>query len=181
MADNKPSRQRKEESRATTIIRLAGKDIDGSLSIERALGKVKGIGFSLAHSMSHEIEKELGIEKTTSISSLDDKQIATIDNIIKNPGDHKIPLFMLNKRKHMETGKDSHFVGNDLIFATRQDITRDVGLKTWRGMRHQYGQKVRGQHTRSTGRTGATVGVTKKAAAPATAGAGTEKKEAAKK
>ncbi|MGD0511191.1 MAG: 30S ribosomal protein S13, partial [Candidatus Micrarchaeaceae archaeon] len=34
--------------------------------------------------------------------------------------------------------------------------------KTWRGFRHQYGQKVRGQSTRSTGRTGITVGVTKK-------------------
>ena len=30
-------------------------------------------------------------------------------------------------------------------------------------LQHQYGQKVRGQATRSTGRTGATVGVTKKA------------------
>lgn len=178
MADNKPPR-RKEENRATTILRLAGKDIDGSLSVERALSQIKGIGFTLAHSMSHQIEKELGIERTTPISSLDDKQIAGIDSIIKNPGDHKIPLFMLNKRKNMETGTDMHYVGNDLIFSTRQDITRDVQLKTWRGMRHQYGQKVRGQRTRSTGRTGATVGVTKKAVAPATAG--DAKKEPAKK
>ena len=41
-----------------------------------------------------------------------------------------------------------------------------------RGFRHQYGQKVRGQKTRSTGRTGSTVGVVKKSLQPAKKGAG---------
>lgn len=51
-----------------------------------------------------------------------------------------------------------------MTFAVRQDINRDISIRTWRGYRHQHGQKVRGQHTRSSGRTGATVGVMKKAA-----------------
>ena len=67
----------------------------------------------------------------------------------------------------METGKNIHVVSNDLIFNTRQDVSRDIANGLWRGFRHQYGQKVRGQHTRSTGRTGATVGVTKSKAAAA--------------
>jgi small subunit ribosomal protein S13 len=45
---------------------------------------------------------------------------------------------------------------------TRQDIEDMIKQQTYVGFRHQYGQKVRGQRTRSTGRTGATVGVTKK-------------------
>ncbi len=71
---------------------------------------------------------------------------------------------MVDHRKNFENGKDVHYVGNDLLLVTRQDISRDVTLRTWRGYRHQYGQRVRGQRTRSTGRTGATVGVMKKAA-----------------
>ncbi len=37
-------------------------------------------------------------------------------------------------------------------------------IRCYRGIRHEQGQKVRGQRTRSNGRTGLTVGVTKKAA-----------------
>ena len=48
-----------------------------------------------------------------------------------------------------------HVVGTDLIVQTKQDIDDMVKQQTWVGFRHQYGQKVRGQRTRSTGRTGA--------------------------
>ena len=75
-----------------------------------------------------------------------------------------MPRYMLNKRKNFDTGADVHYVGNDLTFSIRQDVNREVNLRTWKGYRHQYGQKVRGQHTRSTGRTGATMGVVKKSA-----------------
>ena len=90
--------------------------------------------------------------------------MASVEKVIKNPMDYGIPHYMLNSRRNMELGKDMHYVGNDLMFTIRQDINREINNKTWRGHRHQYGQRVRGQHTRSTGRTGATVGVTKKSA-----------------
>ena len=35
-------------------------------------------------------------------------------------------------------------------------------IKTHKGIRHHWGLKVRGQRTKTTGRRGATVGVTKK-------------------
>ena len=89
--------------------------------------------------------------------------------MIKNPAKYGIPNYMLNRNKDMETGNNLHLVSNDLIFATRQDVSRDVALRLWRGFRHQYGQKVRGQRTRSTGRTGETIGVMKKSAQPAAA------------
>ena len=59
----------------------------------------------------------------------------------------------------------------------KQDIEREKELYTWRGFRHIYAKKVRGQHTRTSGRRGITMGVAKKtvmaartaaAAAPAT-------------
>ncbi|MGD0729389.1 MAG: 30S ribosomal protein S13 [Candidatus Micrarchaeaceae archaeon] len=155
-------RGKAQTSGAASIVRLAGKDVDGSLNIERALSKVKGIGLNLAHSLALVIDSKLSIAKTTEIGSLSDEQIAEVEKVIKEPYAFGIPTYLMNHNKDMETGKLVHNVSNDLMFNTRQDITRDVASKTWRGFRHQYGQKVRGQSTRSTGRTGITVGVTKK-------------------
>ncbi|MDE1870899.1 MAG: 30S ribosomal protein S13 [Candidatus Micrarchaeota archaeon] len=163
-------RGKAQVSGASSIVRVAGRDVDGSLNIERALSKVKGIGLNLSHSLTLTIESKLGIQKSTQIGSLSESQIEDIEKIIKEPMENGIPWYLINRNKDAETGKSIHVVSNDLIFNTRQDISRDISNKTWRGFRHQYGQKVRGQHTRSTGRTGATIGVTKKALQPATAG-----------
>jgi small subunit ribosomal protein S13 len=175
MAEEKQEKQVKSRNEvsgsASSIVRLVGKDIDGDLNVERALDQVKGIGSNMAHALSHEIEAKLGIERSKSIGSLTEEQIAGIERIIKEPAGAGIPAYLLNRNKDMDTGKSMYLSGNELIFAVRQDINRDVNARTWRGFRHQYGQRVRGQHTRSTGRTGVTVGVTKKAVKEAQAAA----------
>ncbi|MDE1865690.1 MAG: 30S ribosomal protein S13 [Candidatus Micrarchaeota archaeon] len=163
-AKHEPS---KKPQGPSSIVRVAGKDMDGSLPIARALSKVKGIGHNMAQALSLAADAKLGIPTSTSIGSLSEEQVAQLEALIKDPIPSGIPWYMLNRNKDMETGKNIHIVSNDLIFNTRQDVSRDVSNGTWRGFRHQYGQKVRGQHTRSTGRTGATVGVTKSKAAPA--------------
>jgi small subunit ribosomal protein S13 len=181
-AKHEPS---KKPQGPASIVRVSGKDVDGSLSIPRALAKVKGIGHNMSRAMALVAESKLGITTTTEIGSLSEDQIAQLEGLIKEPLAAGIPWYLLNRNKDMETGKNMHIVSNDLIFNTRQDISRDIANGLWRGFRHQYGQKVRGQHTRSTGRTGATVGVMKSkaaaAAAPATKGgpAKTESKPAA--
>ncbi|MCL5007112.1 MAG: 30S ribosomal protein S13 [Candidatus Marsarchaeota archaeon] len=166
MAENKRNRQseRSEHAHAQSIVRIAGKDVDGALSMGKALFRIKGVGLNLSKVLSLAIEEHLKIPEETQIGSLTDEQMASVEKVIKNPMDYGIPRYMLNSRRNMELGKDMHYVGNDLMFSIRQDINREINNKTWRGHRHQYGQRVRGQHTRSTGRTGATVGVTKKAA-----------------
>ncbi len=167
---------KKAEGKVTTsIVRIAGKDINGSYKIEKALMQIKGIKNSFAHAAALQIEKHLGIMRDTQIGSLDEENIKKIEMLISNPLKYGIPGFLLNRRKDIESGESKHLVGTDLIVATKQDIDRDIRLQTWRGFRHQYGQKVRGQRTRSTGRTGATVGVTKKAAE--TAAKATEQKQ----
>ncbi|MDE1833369.1 MAG: 30S ribosomal protein S13 [Candidatus Micrarchaeota archaeon] len=169
------------QQNVSSIVRVAGKDVNGSLNMQRALSKVKGVGLNMSRALSLVIEEKLAIPRSTEIGTLSEKQMEDVESIIKDPASAGIPDYMLNRNKDMETGKTMHVVSNDLMFATRQDVSRDVTLKVWRGHRHQYGQKVRGQHTRSTGRTGVTVGVTKKAvaaaAAPAAAGAKAPKAE----
>ncbi len=184
--EHKPKTQKKEV--LTSIIRLSGKDVNGSLPIQRAIDQVKGVGAGMAHCLTFAIETKLKIPSSSTLGSLTEQQVESIEALIKNPGQYGIPTYLLNRRKDMETGKDMHLVSNDLLFATRQDVTRDIAMKSWRGHRHQYGQKVRGQRTRSTGRTGATIGVVKKseaakggAVAASAEGATKEKKEAAPK
>ncbi|MGI0100495.1 MAG: 30S ribosomal protein S13 [Candidatus Micrarchaeaceae archaeon] len=160
-------RGKAQTSGASSIIRISGRDVDGSLNIERALSKVKGIGSNMSHALALTIEARLGIQKSTQIGSLSESQMASIEGIIKDPLQNGIPWYLLNRNKDTETGKNIHSVSSDLMFSTRQDVSRDISNKTWRGFRHQYGQRVRGQRTRSTGRTGVTVGVTKKAVAQA--------------
>ncbi len=150
----------------TSIIRISGKDINGELSITRALDQIKGVGSSMAYALSVAIEQKLNIPRNTQMLTLSEQQIESIEDIIKSPADYGIPTYLLNRNKDMETGKNIHVVSNDLIFATRQDINKDVTIQVWRGYRHQYGQKVRGQHTRTKGRTGRTIGVMKKSAVP---------------
>ncbi len=165
----------KDSKEAQSIVRLAGRDINGSMPVKRALSHVKGIGSNLANALSYTIEKELKISGDTKISELSEEQFEKVEEVIKNPAGYGVPLYMLNQRKDFDTGKDIHVIGNDLAFSVRQNVNREVALRSWRGLRHQYGQKVRGQHTRSTGRTGATVGVSKKSAMPQPA-KGKEKK-----
>lgn len=170
------NRNQNQNQNTTSIIRLSGRDISGTLKIEDAIRKIKGIGFSMASALTYAIDKNLKIDPSETLESLNEEQIAKLEDVIKEPEKYGIPAFMLNRRKDMETGKDVHVVGNDLIFANRQDINRGTVLRTLVGYRHQYGHKVRGQHTRSTGRKGVTVGVTRKANKP-----GVAAKPAAKK
>lgn len=176
MADAKESKENKESKEgkpqpekkaspqaALSIVRISGKDVNGALSVERAINMVKGIGSNMSYVLSSIIESKLGIPRNTSIGSLTEAQISSMEQIIKSPSQYGVPGYILNRNKDMETGMTVHNTGNDFLFATRQDVNRDVTMRVWRGFRHQYGQRVRGQHTRSTGRTGATVGVTKKA------------------
>jgi small subunit ribosomal protein S13 len=62
----------------------------------------------------------------------------------------------------MKSGENKHFTGADLDFQLKMDIDYMMKTKSWKGIRHGLGLKVRGQRTRCTGRRGRTVGVTRK-------------------
>lgn len=172
--EEKKEEPKKPARQETSIVRLAGRDISGTKNIPHALMEIKGIGHTLANAMALSISRTHGISTDTEIGTLSEEQMEKIEDVIKDPLRVKIPSYLMNRRKGAEAGADMHLVGTDLIVRVRQDIDNDIRNNTWRGFRHRYGQKVRGQRTRSTGRTGATVGVTKKAiveaAKPAPAG-----------
>src|SRR2546426_2812964 len=49
----------------------------------------------------------------------------------------------------------------EIEFNVRNDSEREKNMNSWKGFRHTYGVKVRGQRTRTTGRKGGAVGVRK--------------------
>jgi len=140
------------------IVRIRETDVDGALKAPYALSKIKGIGINLAHL----IVKKAGINPETRIGFISDEKIEKIEEIIANPDKYNIPEWYLNRRKDLETGKNLLLTGADLTFKVKTDIERMKAMKSWRGYRHAYGLKVRGQRTRTTGRIGKAVGVKKK-------------------
>ena len=58
--------------------------------------------------------------------------------------------------------KTLHLLSADLAFKTKTDIDEAKEIRSWRGYRHAYGLKVRGQRTKTTGRAGKALGVKKK-------------------
>jgi len=167
------------------IVRIAGKDIRGGVPLKRALLRVRGISHSLAIPVANILSAEVGISPETPVGELDDAKIEKLDSILFNLQNYGIPKFMFNRRSDRLEGTDRHVIMNDLIFVVRDDLETEKKLYSWKGYRHSYGQKVRGQRTRNTGRTGMAVGVLRKAvlaqaaAAKAEGGAGAPAKGAA--
>ena len=145
-------------SRFKHIVRLAGVDLDGTLCTAYALSRIKGIGIQLAHA----ILSRVGVEPETRLGFLTDADIEKIESAVRDPRKFGIPEWLLNRRKDLETGEDLHLIGSDLELRVKSDIEYMKSIKSWRGYRHAYGLKVRGQRTRTTGRTGKTVGVRRK-------------------
>jgi len=139
------------------IVRIAGKDIPGTKKIIIGISQVRGIGYNFAKS----ILDILKINSNSNVGFLTESQVEEIEKAMKNPSLVNIPSWFLNRRKDIDSGKDLHLITSDIEFNVRNDIEREKNMNSWRGFRHTYGLKVRGQRTRTTGRKGGAVGVRK--------------------
>lgn len=141
------------------ILRIIDTAVDGTLKAPYALKKIKGISLCIANA----ILKKAGINPDTRAGFLTEADVEKIEEIIKEPTKYGIPNWLLNRRKDLETGKDMHIISADLVLRTKMDIEQMKSIRSWRGYRHAYGLKVRGQRTKTTGRSGKALGVKKKA------------------
>ena len=151
------------------LIRILGNDIPGEKKTLIGLTQIRGIGYMFANSML----QILKINPDSRIGTLSAEQVSSIEKMIQDPKSQNFPTWFLNRQKDVETGDDLHLVTSDIAFNLRNDIDREKGVFSWRGYRHMYGLKVRGQRTRCTGRKGGAVGVAKGGRVlPARGGAG---------
>ncbi|MCD6457807.1 MAG: 30S ribosomal protein S13 [Thermofilum sp. ex4484_82] len=137
------------------IVRLVGVDLPGDKAIVYSLRLIKGIGINMAYAIC----RKIGINPHTKLGSLSEAQLKELDAILREPHKLGFPPWFLNRPKDPRTGKHLHLITSDLIFTVKGDIDFLKEIRCWRGIRHMFGLKVRGQRTRTTGRTGITVGV----------------------
>ena len=140
------------------IVRVLDTDIDGELPLVYGLTAVKGIGYTFSLAVC----RVLGLDPYMKLGYLTDEEVKNIEAVVREPLKYHIPEWYYNRRKDYTTGENIHLTGATLLFHVKEDIEREKKIKSWRGVRHMYGLKVRGQRTRTTGRTGITVGVKRK-------------------
>jgi small subunit ribosomal protein S13 len=139
------------------IVRLHGSNLDGTKLIPYALCELKGVGIRVARTMI----KRLGLDPTQRLGSFNDADIKRLEEMLDNPASHGIPLWMLNRRKDLKTGRDIHLLASDLTLREKEDVDVMRETRSWKGERHARGLKVRGQRTKTTARKGRSVGVSR--------------------
>ena len=149
------------------ILRIAGADVAGTLKAVYAVTKIKGINISLANA----ILKKADVNPDARVGFLTESEVDRIEEIIQDPAKYSLPGWLFNRRKDGETGKDMHITSAELVLKTKNDIDQAKEIRSWRGYRHAYSLKVRGQRTKTTGRAGKALGVKKKTAAAKPGGA----------
>merc|ERR1712212_1159595 len=140
------------------ILRVMNTNIDGRRKIMFAMTSIKGCG----RRFSNIVGKKADVERSKRAGELTEEEVERVVTIMNNPRQYKIPDWFLNRQKDIKDGKFSQVLANGLDNKMREDLERLKKIRAHRGLRHYWGLRVRGQHTKTTGRRGRTVGVSKK-------------------
>jgi len=141
--------------REKVFFRKLRSQVDGNAKIEHGLTQIRGIGMRFAQA----IVRVAKIDVNLRIGAIPEKDLNRIEEIIIDPITNGIPVWMVNRKKDLVTGENLHIIGNRLELSVRRDIDRMKRIRSYKGVRHHRGLKVRGQRTKSTGRHGLVVGV----------------------
>jgi small subunit ribosomal protein S13 len=136
------------------FVRIGQTDLDGTKSVERALTDMNGVGRRAARI----IADRAGVDRRDLLGGLEEDDIDAIVDLVEGYAG-EVPEWLTNHRTDFFDGETTHEVGNDLEMTRRQDVNRMKMIDSYKGVRHKRGQKVRGQRTKSTGRTEGTIGV----------------------
>lgn len=146
-----------KESDIKYFVRIRNTDLDGTKPVQTALTAIPGIGRHTAVTIAELAD----VEMHDLLGKIDDAKVerlrAAVDNYAAS-----VPPWMLNRPKDVYSGEGKHLLSTDMQITREDDVNRMRKIRCYRGIRHETGQKVRGQRTKSTGRTGATVGVKRK-------------------
>ncbi|GJZ17370.1 40S ribosomal protein S18 [Tanacetum coccineum] len=135
------------------ILRVQNTNVDGKQKIMFAMTSIKGIG----RRFSNIVCKKADVDMNKRAGELSNAEIDNLMTIVANPRQFKIPDWFLNRKKDYKDGKYSQVTSNALDMKLRDDLERLKKIRNHRGLRHYWGLRVRGQHTKTTGRRGKTV------------------------
>jgi small subunit ribosomal protein S18e len=95
--------------------------------------------------------ERVNLTRIHSAGELNSDELERIVNIMQNPTQFKIPLWFLNRQKDIVDGKYGQILSNGVDSKLRDDLERLKKIRAHRGLRHVWGTRVRGQHTKTTG------------------------------
>lgn len=156
----KPAQAPKAEKKGEDfryIVRLVNTDLDGNKDLVIALSGIKGVGLRTAEV----IARMAGIPRDVKIGDLPEEKTKELEGLVQEYSE-KAPHWMMNRQHDWSSGADVHLVGIDVELSKRDDVNLMRMIRCYRGVRHETGQKVRGQRTRANGRSGLTLGVMKR-------------------
>jgi len=162
-----------EASEFRHLVRISGRDLDGGKKLIAALSDLKGVGYNFANV----ITERLDLDPRIRLGTLTEEQVKQIEEAVQNSSKSALPTWYYNRRNDPETGEAKQLLGSDLDFIQKNDVEDEKNMKSWKGVRHSLGLKVRGQRTRTTGRKGRTVGVRKATLVAAAKEAAAKKEE----
>jgi len=141
------------------FVRVGTTDLDGTKSVRVALTGIKGVG----RHTSSVLTRMAKVDEHALLGRIDEASVDRLRVAVEEYAS-KIPSWMANRPKDVYTGETKHLLGPDVNLTKDEDVNLMRKIRCYRGIRHETGQKVRGQRTKSTGRTGSTVGVKRKSA-----------------
>ncbi len=159
------------------ILRVSGTDIDGTKKLVYGLTRIRGVGPSYAAAIVRASE----LRPEMRMGELAESDVQKLEDVMRDPVKYGLQSRLFNRRKGLESGQDSHFIGPDLALSQKGDIDFMKDIRSWKGIRHSLGLKVRGQCTRTTGRKGRAVGVKKKVVLEAARAAAAEREREERK
>jgi len=130
------------------ILRIVNTNVDGGRRVMYAMTAIKGVG----RRFSSLVLKKAQIDQTRRAGELSPDEIENIVAVISNPKQYKIPDWFLNRQRDFADGKTTQVISNNVDSRLRDDIERLKRVRVHRGYRHYWGVRVRGQHTKTTGR-----------------------------
>ncbi len=140
------------------ILRVAGTNVDGTKKLVYGLSHIRGVGSNYAVAVVRAAE----LKPDSRLGDLSESEVQKLEDVMRDPAKYGLPSRLYNRRKGIDSGRDVHLIGADLTLGIKGDVDFMVGIRSWKGVRHSLGLKVRGQRTRTTGRKGRAVGVAKK-------------------
>ena len=159
-----------DSCRAQHILRLLNTNVDGKRKVMYALTEIKGVGRRYSNLVCKKADVDLNkrcVARTCvppnpsththmtcafhSAGELNSDELERLVTIIQNPTQYKIPLWFLNRQRDIIDGKNSQILSNAVDSKLRDDLERLKKIRAHRGLRHYWGLRVRGQHTKTTG------------------------------
>ena len=121
------------------VLRVAGSNIDGTKKLVYGLTRIRGVGASYASAVVRAAE----LRPEARMGDLSEEEVQKLESVMRDPAKYGLPARLFNRRKGLDSGQDVHLIGADLALSTKSDIDFMTDIRSWKGIRHSLGLKVR--------------------------------------